>query len=77
MTGRDLILYILSNTLEDEPVVKDGKLIGFMTVTEAACNLGVGVATVLAWIQLGFLPSVQIGETTYIPKIHNDGMKGV
>ena len=35
MTGRELILYILSNGLENEPVFKDGKFIGFMTEEEA------------------------------------------
>ena len=36
MTGRDLIIYILENNLENEPVYKDGRLLGFLTVTEAA-----------------------------------------
>ena len=41
MTGRDLIIYILENGLEDEPVFKDGKFIGFITTGEAAvqCNV--------------------------------------
>lgn len=35
MTGRDLILYILMNNLEDEPVFEEGKFIGFVTDVEA------------------------------------------
>ena len=45
VTGRDLILYILSNNLEDEEVFKDGKLIGFLTAWEAAEKMNVGIAT--------------------------------
>ena len=36
MTGRELILYILENGLENEPVIKNGTFVGFMTVTQAA-----------------------------------------
>ena len=35
MTGRDLILYILTNKLEDEPILKDGKFIDFINIAEA------------------------------------------
>lgn len=52
MTGRELILYILSNNLEDEPVFKDGKFIGTMTITEAAVQSGIGAATVLTHVAL-------------------------
>ena len=69
MTGRDLILYILANQLEDEQVVQDGKLIGFNTVDEQAVKLGVGSSTVEAMIQLGQLDYVVIGNTNYIPDI--------
>lgn len=67
MTGRELIIHILANGLEDEPVVKDGKLVGFMNETEAAISFGVGVATVRTWVKRNMLPSVQIGNVTYIP----------
>lgn len=68
MTGRDLIIYILSNGLENEPIVKDGKIIGFMTVEEAAVALNVGSATIQVWIWQKQLPSVSIGNVIYIPK---------
>lgn len=67
MTGRDLIIYILSNGLEDEPIVKDGKLVGFMTVEEAACKMRVGVATIHVWIYQRQLDYISIGNTIYIP----------
>ncbi len=67
MTGRDLIIYILANKLEDEFVFKDGKFIGFITVDEAAIKSGVGDATIYAWITQGLLNCVVVGGTIYIP----------
>ena len=67
MTGRDLILYILSNGLENEPIVKDGKLVGFMTIDEAAAKMNVGSATICVWLWQKQLPYVAIGDTIYIP----------
>lgn len=67
MTGRDLIVYILANGLENEPVFKDGRFIGFISAGEAAARLNVGVATVCVWIAQGRLDGVQIGDMFYIP----------
>ena len=67
MTGRDLILYILANGLEDEPVFENGRFIGFMTAEEAAIKMNVGVMTVRIWVGLGKLKGLMIGETLYIP----------
>lgn len=67
MTGRDLIVYILKNNLENEQVFKDGKFIGFITVDEAASKTNVGVATVYAWIQQGRLNGIFVGGKVYIP----------
>lgn len=67
MTGRDLIIYILKNNLEDEPVFKDGKFIGFITASEAAVKMNVGVPTIWAWYAQGQLPGVIVGNTIYIP----------
>lgn len=67
MTGRDLIIYILSNGLENEPIVKDGKLIGFMTVEEAATKMNVGVATIRVWIYQRRLDCITLGNVIYIP----------
>ncbi len=65
MTGRDLIIYILSNNLEDEPIDKDGKLIGFLTIAEAAEKMKVGMGTVYAWIAQNQIKYIDIG-TEYL-----------
>lgn len=67
MTGRDLIVYILQNNLEDKPVFEDGKFIGFMTPHEAAVKFEVGVATIKTWIDLHWIDSISFGGVTYIP----------
>jgi hypothetical protein len=67
MTGRELILYILENGLENEPVFKDGKFIGFTTPDEVAVKLNVGPATVHAWIHQGRVESEAVREGIYIP----------
>lgn len=68
MTGREFILYILSNNLENEQLFdKDGTFIGFMTIEEAAVKFGVGSSTVNTWILLGRLRAVMIGNKMYIP----------
>lgn len=66
MTGKDLIIYILANDLEDTPIYDNGKLIGFMTLGEMAEKMGVGISTVCVWIQQGRLDSVIIGGIVYI-----------
>ena len=75
MTGKDLIIYILMNNLEDEPVFNDGKFIGFVTAGAVAMKMNVGIATVHAWIQQKRLDSITIGNTVYIPA--NFELKGV
>ena len=67
MTGRDLIIYILENGLEDEPVFNDGKIIGFMTVGEFAAKMDVGVSTVVVWIFQGRLPCMKVGGMYFVP----------
>lgn len=67
LTGRDLIIYILENGLENEPVVKDGTPIGFLTVDDVAKRLSFGTAAIRARITLGTIESVTIGGRPYIP----------
>lgn len=67
MTGKELIIYILENNLENEEVFKDGKLLGFMTETEAAVKFGVGESTVRVWVKMGHIKSFKVGNTLYIP----------
>lgn len=67
MTGRDLIIYIIQNGLEDKPVYENGKILGFMNEFEAAVKFGVTVATIRTWIALNMLDGVAIGSVFYIP----------
>ena len=76
MTGKDLIIYILTNNLENEPVYKDGKFIGFITAGEAAIKLDVGVATIYTMVHRKQIPGIIIGDTVHIPanfKVKNEG----
>ena len=69
MTGKDLIIYILMNNLENEEVVnQDGVFIGFMGETEAASKFGVGVATVRAWYTCGYLKGFAVGDSIFFLK---------
>lgn len=67
MTGRDLVIYILQNNLEDKPVFEDGKLLGFMNINEAALKWGVGTATIKLWFDAKIIDGFKIGEEIYIP----------
>lgn len=67
MTGRDLIVYILTNGLEDKPVFEDGKFVGFLTVGEAAVKFGTGNATIQTYYLMGMLDGFVIGGELYIP----------
>lgn len=74
MTGRDLIIYILNNNLENTKILDDGKIHGFMSANEAALKFGVGVATIDIWFKMGFIPGFRIGKEIYIPV---NAVKGV
>lgn len=67
MTGRELILYILENGLENEEVFNDGDFIGFMSIKEFAKRCGVGIETVRVWIYTGMIDAVQFNDKFYIP----------
>ena len=67
MTGRELIIYILQNGLEDEPVFEDGKFIGFVSIGEAAFKSDVGMATIDALIRLYNVEHIQVNGETYLP----------
>lgn len=53
MTGRELIIYIMKNGLEDEEVIKNGVFVGLIGEDEVATRFGVGVNTIKAWHALG------------------------
>ena len=66
MTGRELILLILENNLEDKPITELCTL--FETMDQTAERLGVGIATVDTWFRLEQIKGITLGETTYIFK---------
>lgn len=68
MTGRELIIYILMNNLEDKEIIADGKLVGFMNEKETAIKFGVDIPTIKAWLSLGMLKGITIGNSVYFPK---------
>jgi len=68
MTGKELILYILQNNLENAIVLEDGFFVGFMTEDEAAVKFNVGVATIRAWYHCKMLKGTQIGDSLYFCK---------
>lgn len=74
--GRDLIMYILANGLENKPVFEDGRIIGFMTEKEAAIKYGVCCATVRVWIDMGFLKGFKLDNTFLIP-VDSDNPKNI
>lgn len=68
MTGKELILYILQNNLEDTIVLNGGVFIGFMTEEEVAVKFGVGIATVRAWYDCKAIAGTKIGDSIYFRK---------
>lgn len=76
MTGRDLIIYILENDLENKEIFKDGKIPGLLTFEEAAVKFSVGPATIKAWADYGYLEEVGIYDQKYIPVTAELNIKG-
>lgn len=68
MTGKELILYILQNNLENTVVLEDGFFVGFMNEEEAALKFNVGVATIRAWYSCKMLKGTKIGDSLYFRK---------
>lgn len=68
MTGKELILYILQNNLENTIVLEDGFFTGFMTAEETAIKFNVGVETVRAWYSCKMMNGTKIGDTLYFRK---------
>ena len=65
MTGKQLIMYILENNLENVEIVKDGKIVGLISVDELAARFGVGRYTVLAWYAQDKIKGVMVGNSLF------------
>ena len=66
MTGKDLIIYILQNNLEEAQIDGEKGFLGFLNVKQAAVKFGVGEATVRIWYQLKAIDGIIIGDELYI-----------
>lgn len=77
MTGKELIIYILQNDLENEVVVKDGVLAWNMLMNEeeAAVKFGVGISTIKAWNECGMLSGTKINDHLYFLRNSSDPRK--
>ena len=71
MTGKELIIYILQNNLENTVVLDDGFFIGFMTEKEAAAKFCVGTATIRAWYNCKMLKGKVVGTIVSTNKIES------
>lgn len=67
MTGRELIVYILTNHLEDEVMFKNGSFVGYIAIEEAAARSDVGIETIKAWIDMALVPTIKFNGEIYIP----------
>ena len=77
MTGRDLIIYILQNNLEDVEMFEDGKFACcFMSEEEMAVERDVGIDTIRAAYAIGLLKGVKIGNKIYFLKGQKDQKRG-
>lgn len=75
MTGKELIIYILQNNLENEVVVKDGIFVWLMNEEEAAVKFGVGISTIKAWHACGMLSGTKINDHLYFLRNASDPRK--
>lgn len=66
MTGRELIIYILQNNLEDTEIFDDNLKSMFMSVEEAAVLFEYGPSTIVTLIELGILNAITIDGKYYI-----------
>ena len=71
MTGRDLIIYILQNQLEDTEILTDSNHM-FLTVEETAVKYGTGIARVKAMNDQNVLKGMKIGETYLILNVDEE-----
>ena len=66
MNGRELIIYILENGLENEDIFSKEFLKFMPTIERVAVIFKVGTATVDAWIQNDCLQAIEFDGVTYI-----------
>lgn len=67
MTGREFIIYILQNNLEDMQIIGNGRVLGFMTAEEAAIRFDVTENTIIVWCFSNMIDYVTLNGTILIP----------
>ena len=77
MTGRELIIYILKNSLEDAEIhIKDDLIsnnVDTVPIEEVAAITGLGLGSLDVWCSLGYLDKVVKNDKAYI--VRNDKFK--
>lgn len=66
MTGRDLIIYILENHLEDVEIFNDETKPFLVPLDKAAVELGCWLAGVKALLSIGKIKGIKINDKYYI-----------
>lgn len=66
MTGRELIILILNNHLEDTVVFEDLRSLGLYLIEEAAVKLRIGIESIKAQCSIDAIRHLKIGDKTYI-----------
>lgn len=67
MTGRELIVYILTNHLEDKPVFKDGVFVGFVPIGKAAEEMNVGLTSMAVMVDMNHIDYIKAESGVYLP----------
>lgn len=76
MTGREIIMYILENNLENEEFNNSSVFIDYITTGEAAIKFNVGYATIKAWIDEDKIHgAINVDGKIYIPRTTKDPRK--
>ena len=66
MTGRDLVVYILENHLEDVELCNDVTKQFLIPIEKAAVELECGVATLKALLSIGKIKGIKFNDKYYI-----------
>lgn len=78
MTGKDLIIYILKNNLEDTEVFKNGtvnpEILGLVSVRKKATDDHVGINFIEALCKMGRINFVTVNGSKYV--LQNELEKG-
>ena len=68
MTGRELIIYILQNKLEDKTLLDEDRYLKLATEEEVAVRFDVSIPTIKAYQELGILNGIKSNNLLYFLK---------